>query len=280
MPVGKRAITIAMVSAVCVHAGFGALLLMTSAAGRSGSSGANAPGSASMSMELRLSDTPSGPASDGASEDIASAQPADPPSETVSDAAAEEPVSSNKIIHKSERAADTAAAAAPARVAPLPKVKPGRRAKPVQAEPSASAPQIAQNAVENGSDTHQIDATSRRVASLTEPAAAGPAHRDSAGSGIGFHPDYMATLTAWLEEHKRYPRRARLRGQQGTVLLSFEIARNGALLSYRIARSSGHLLLDDSVRSLIERASPLPPPPDSSGKDRSRFSIPIVFRIN
>ncbi len=56
---------------------------------------------------------------------------------------------------------------------------------------------------------------------------------NSPGGGVpGPKPDYIALLQAWLERHKEYPRRARLRRQEGTVMLSFTMNREGSVLDY------------------------------------------------
>jgi protein TonB len=71
--------------------------------------------------------------------------------------------------------------------------------------------------------------------------------------------DYEKLLFEHLDRQKRFPRAARLRGEQGTVLVRFAMNRDGTVLSARIERSSGYRDLDDEVLSLIERAQPLPP---------------------
>ena len=53
-------------------------------------------------------------------------------------------------------------------------------------------------------------------------AAGSGGNSDSAGI---VSPDYYRSLTAWLEKHKRYPRRAMQRRQQGVVKVSFRIDR-------------------------------------------------------
>jgi protein TonB len=83
----------------------------------------------------------------------------------------------------------------------------------------------------------------------------------SGGGRPGASTDYKALLMAWLERHKEYPRRAKLRRQEGAALLVFAIDREGRLLDYRIVNGTGHELLDKEVAQMIERASPLPAVP-------------------
>src|ERR1700676_1871180 len=67
------------------------------------------------------------------------------------------------------------------------------------------------------------------------------------------------SLTRHLQKFKRYPSGAQSRGEEGTVLLSFSVDRNGHVLAHQIVRSSGFPELDAEVTALIERAQPLPP---------------------
>jgi protein TonB len=89
--------------------------------------------------------------------------------------------------------------------------------------------------------------------------------------------DYEFLLEAWLEKHKKYPRRAKLRNWQGTALLRFTIDRDGNVLDYRIEESSGHAVLDEEVEAMIRRAAPLPPAPAAVQSARLEFAVPVRF---
>jgi protein TonB len=89
--------------------------------------------------------------------------------------------------------------------------------------------------------------------------------------------DYQFLLQAWLERHKRYPRRAERRNLQGTAKLRFTIDRAGNVLSYRIQESSGHAVLDEEVEAMIRRAAPLPPAPPDMQSARLEFVVPVQF---
>ena len=108
-------------------------------------------------------------------------------------------------------------------------------------------------------------------------AATGAAEGHSGGGAPGAFVDYKAQLVAWLEKHKEYPRRARLRRQEGTALLQFVMDRSGKVLEYRILESSGYKLLDEEVVAMIERASPLPEPPAAMEGERFEYKVPVWF---
>lgn len=106
---------------------------------------------------------------------------------------------------------------------------------------------------------------------------AGSGSNATAGGRPGETVDYMATLQAWLEKHKEYPRRARLRRQEGTALLYFVMDRDGQVLEHRIERTSGYALLDREVAAMIERAQPLPRMPASMNRPRLELVVPVQF---
>lgn len=91
--------------------------------------------------------------------------------------------------------------------------------------------------------------------------------------------DYQLLLQAWLERHKKYPRRAERRNLQGTAMLRFTIDRDGNILSYRIQESSGHAVLDEEVEAMIRRAAPLPPVPEEMQSARLEFVVPVQFSL-
>jgi len=103
---------------------------------------------------------------------------------------------------------------------------------------------------------------------------------NSAGGGLpGDTRDYAATLLAWLEKHREYPRRARMRRQEGTVLLFFVIDRQGKVLEHRIEKSSGFSILDEEVLEMLERAQPLPGMPGHLDQDRLELVVPVQFYL-
>ncbi|BCU08017.1 TonB family protein [Allochromatium tepidum] len=103
------------------------------------------------------------------------------------------------------------------------------------------------------------------------------------GAGQGVDPAnvrrYHATLAAWLARHKRYPEPARRRQEQGVVRVTFSIDRQGRLLSHRIESSSGYPVLDQEVKAMLQRASPMPPIPASLGLGTLTITVPISFSL-
>ena len=86
-------------------------------------------------------------------------------------------------------------------------------------------------------------------------------------------------LVAHLQRYKRYPGAAQSRHEEGVVLLSFSMDRNGHVLARHVARSSGHSELDTEVMEMIQRAQPLPPFPPSMAQSRLDLTVPIRFSL-
>jgi len=100
-----------------------------------------------------------------------------------------------------------------------------------------------------------------------------------AGGIPGAQETYMAQLIAWLEKHKKYPRNAQRRRQEGTATLAFVIGRSGEVLSYELQQSSGFRLLDKEVERIIERARPMPAMPDVMTLSQLEVVVPFSFYL-
>lgn len=109
------------------------------------------------------------------------------------------------------------------------------------------------------------------------PVAAAPAAPPTPQPPSNAVPTWQGLLLSHLERHKRYPRDAQIRRQQGVAHLRFAMDREGHVLSARIERSAGHGALDEEVLQLIRRADPLPmPPPDITGAT-VELVVPVQF---
>jgi protein TonB len=77
----------------------------------------------------------------------------------------------------------------------------------------------------------------------------------------------------------KYPPAARRAGQQGTVTLSFTIGSSGKVISARIAKSSGYILLDNAAISAI-RGWRFKPARNALGEPVSySYTLPVPFRL-
>ncbi|MGH8372033.1 MAG: energy transducer TonB [Gammaproteobacteria bacterium] len=90
--------------------------------------------------------------------------------------------------------------------------------------------------------------------------------------------DYAQVVSAILEQHKRYPRQAMVAGEEGVVVLSFVINRQGTVLAYSIVSSSGEPSFENEVRRLIHNVQ-FPPFPSADLDQRKKFQVAIEFKL-
>ncbi len=64
-----------------------------------------------------------------------------------------------------------------------------------------------------------------------------------------------------------------------TVLLEIQISRDGRITSARLAKSSGNLVMDDSVMAAARRVLQVDPLPQGLG-DRSGYKVNIEFQLH
>ncbi len=147
-------------------------------------------------------------------------------------------------------------------------VLPAKEVTPPNTEPSHAKP------------SEEVTARQEPGSVATDNGRPAPEHVAKLAPGSatpGAAADYYTRLQAWLEQHKRYPRRARLLNKQGVVLLRFVVTRGGEVSSFAIEKSSGHSYLDEAARKMVQRALPLPKIPPELLKDRLEFLLPVQF---
>ncbi len=106
------------------------------------------------------------------------------------------------------------------------------------------------------------------------PSAAEVARRTAAEA------NWQGILLAHLQQHKKYPRLARKRHEEGTAFLRFRMDRSGKVLSYALERSAGYEALDEEVLAMIERAQPLPALPAEVTEASIEIVVPVQFTLN
>ncbi|MBP6877795.1 MAG: energy transducer TonB [Phenylobacterium sp.] len=93
----------------------------------------------------------------------------------------------------------------------------------------------------------------------------------------GTSTDYASRLRAWLEAHKTYPKRARMRREEGVVHVHFAVDRQGRLLGGDVVRSSGYASLDAEAMAMLDRSNPFPGAPHAVRGERIEVSTPVEF---
>lgn len=118
------------------------------------------------------------------------------------------------------------------------------------------------------------------------PTPAPPAPRQGVARGLdvnaphGAGRDYSSKLRSWLEAHKTYPRRSRMRREEGIVEVRFILDRRGHVLDGDIIRTSGFSALDAEVLAMLVRADPFPAAPQNVLGERIEIAAPVEFFLN
>lgn len=86
--------------------------------------------------------------------------------------------------------------------------------------------------------------------------------------------EHFAYIRRIINDTIRYPRSARIRGQEGTVMVAFTIKKDGTISHPQIVSSSGHALLDEQAISAVLDAAPFPRPPVAA-----HMRVPVVYRL-
>lgn len=93
-------------------------------------------------------------------------------------------------------------------------------------------------------------------------------------------PSWQNSLMLKLNEAKRYPAQARRYRQEGVAYLRFTMDRDGNVMAKSIDQSAGYPLLDEETLDLIERAQPLPEPPEEMPGEALEFVVPVEFFLS
>jgi protein TonB len=179
------------------------------------------------------------------------------------------------------KAAATPAANAPVQT-PLPPTPPTFHPTPV-AIPTLPSMQAAPAKPAEAPATQSAAASSQQAAQAA-PAPAPPVRRGTADgldakAPAGKSNSYAAKVRSWLYAHKIYPKRARMRREEGQVRVRFVIDRAGMLIEGVIVDRSGNDSLDEEATAMMRRASPYPKAPPEIPGDRIEFVVPIEFTL-
>ena len=117
-----------------------------------------------------------------------------------------------------------------------------------------------------------------RVEAQPAPSAAAPSP-GQAPSIARAQASWQKRLIDHLNRHKRYPDAARSRRAQGIVVVAFRLDSAGRIVTSHVTKSSGSQALDEEALAVLQRASPLPAPPEQIAGPMLDLVLPIQFRI-
>lgn len=88
---------------------------------------------------------------------------------------------------------------------------------------------------------------------------------------------WQKELVAHFDKHKKYP--SDRSGKAAKIVIAFQLDRMGRVVDVSIANSSGDESFDAAALSMVQRASPVPPPPPLVADEGLAFSLPVMFRL-
>lgn len=87
--------------------------------------------------------------------------------------------------------------------------------------------------------------------------------------------DYRKQMIQMIKQNKTYPRKARQKGLEGRVIVSFTVLENGQVRNIHLGASRASVLLKRAVLKLIKKSQPLPSPPQNNMK----LTLSIDYRL-
>ncbi|MEO1505950.1 MAG: energy transducer TonB [Pseudomonadota bacterium] len=164
---------------------------------------------------------------------------------------------------------------------PQPRAEP--KAKP-KAKPDENTAPEPPKSVAADAEARKEDAALAATDDVTgSPDADGASNTEAlrgGGGEPGAQQNYMAQVAALLSKNKRYPRRARSRGQEGVGALFFIIDSQGRVVERELRSSTGHPLLDQEIMHMLKRSEPFPAIPSDVGRGRVEILVPVRFFLD
>jgi protein TonB len=133
----------------------------------------------------------------------------------------------------------------------------------------AEGPALQANPAPNELPYEDLDEASTVASSEHEPGPDLPALRRG----------YIGRLGKYFRRIRRYPRRARRAGLEGTVLLEVVLDERGRILEVRVIESSGHKILDDAAKAAVAQLGVVPSPPGELAWGAQAVRIPFHYNL-
>lgn len=95
--------------------------------------------------------------------------------------------------------------------------------------------------------------------------------------------EFPGDVNKWLGEHVKYPFICQEKGIQGRVILSFVVEKNGSITDIQVVRSpsdDSNMDLSTEAIRVVQTMPNWKPARQGNKAVRSRFNLPILFRLN
>ncbi|WP_420412718.1 TonB family protein [Roseibium sp.] len=156
------------------------------------------------------------------------------------------------------------------KVKPVQEIKPVKQLKPVEKKKK--------KAKKKGSDRNSKKGGSQVTSRTANSNANGRADAKTNDGGTKAASNYKGKVFSKVRRAQRYPRKAERKKIQGTVHVSFTVAKTGSVSNIRVVRSSGHAILDKAAADQVRRAAPMPKFPKNIKKTKLAFKARIAFK--
>ena len=90
---------------------------------------------------------------------------------------------------------------------------------------------------------------------------------------------YRDTVNRRIQEARRYPQKARIKGIEGIAVIRFIVTADGTAENIELVSSSDSKLLDREAIDTVKRASPFPRIPENMGKSRILMDSTLIFQL-
>ncbi|HFE37161.1 MAG TPA: energy transducer TonB [Gammaproteobacteria bacterium] len=95
---------------------------------------------------------------------------------------------------------------------------------------------------------------------------------------------YASYMESWRKKVEKvgnlnFPQAAKARNLAGSLILDIAINVDGTIRSYKIARSSGHKILDDAALNIVHLAAPFAPLPPDIRKETDVLHITRTWKF-
>jgi protein TonB len=202
------------------------------------------------------------------------------------------PVSGGRTLNLSLTEAPTTPEKAPEQPkpepepAPEPEPEPEPEAMKTEQKPKPEKEKEKEKPEEQTEPQPEQDPEEKRQETQEQQASQQPAG-DGREAGPGAHDEgdrdnawnrYLGEIQRAIEQKKTYPRRARLRRQEGVVRVNFTVDQNGRVSAVNLEDSSGSRILDRHVQRLLREIA-LPAPPAGLDVDNREITLPVQFRL-
>ncbi|AKU23667.1 energy transducer TonB [Massilia sp. NR 4-1] len=157
----------------------------------------------------------------------------------------------------------------------------------VAAEKAARQEQSSMTPPDPGKDAPQEASQPAQASSSATPASAalrGPQaapFNSVSPSSHAVQASWQSRVLSHLARFKRYPLEARQRRRTGEAWVRFQLDRDGKLLASELVTPSGTVLLDREALQVLERAQPLPAPPEAMLRQgQVTVTLPVSFQLD